>query len=184
MNKKILLHACCAPCCTVAAETLKKKEPSAEIAVYYYNPNIEPREESELRFRELDRYLLKKYREKIPCIEGSWDNNFWDRLVTPLKTSGEKGERCRLCYYIRLLKTFEFAVANGFSHVSTTLSTSPHKNFSWICELGKHLSSHFACEFVAEKWDFRRSVELSREYRLYRQNYCGCRHSFEERNSY
>lgn len=171
--KRLLLHACCAPCSTSALEKLSGYF-DGDITLFFYNPNIAPAEEMQKRLDELVLFSDKVYGDKAPVIVGEYDANDWLKLIGPLASTGEGGERCRLCYYLRLLKTFERAKELGFTHVSTTLSVSPYKNFEWLTDIGNTLAKHFGIEYIAEKWDYKRSKELSNQYGLYRQNYCGC----------
>ncbi|HQB10245.1 MAG TPA: epoxyqueuosine reductase QueH, partial [bacterium] len=94
---------------------------------------------------------------------------------------GERGFRCKICYYIRLLETFRKATEINATTVTTTLSISPYKNYEWIDEIGMLLSERFDIKWFLEKWDYKRSIELSKEYGLYRQKYCGCIFSAKER---
>jgi len=181
MRRHILLHACCAPCATAAIEILDK-EFDGDITVLYYNPNIAPRKEMETRFEELSRYLSERYGDKIPLIKGEYDAAEWMRRVAPLSASGEGGKRCFECYYMRLHYLFEKAKELGVTDVSTTLSISPHKDKKWLDEIGRLLEKYYHVSWYSHLWDYRRSVELSKEYNLYRQDYCGCIFSLKERN--
>lgn len=181
MNKKLLLHICCGPCATATLEELEQIF-DGEISGFYYNPNISPEKEMEDRYIEADRYFNERYGDKIKLIKGEYNFKDWYSQVAPLKTTGEGGMRCAICYYFRLKKTFEKAKELGYTHVSTTLSISPHKNLEWIKEIGDALGKEYKIEFIAKKWNYQRSIELSKEYNLYRQNYCGCAFSLMERN--
>ena len=152
------------------------------VTAFYYNPNISPQKEEAKRFIELEKYLKKRYKGQVGLTRGSYDFNEWNRLVEPLSLSGEGGLRCRVCYYLRLLKTFIKATKNGFNTVSSTLSISPYKNRKWLDETGMLLSEKYGIEWVVGDYSYKRSVELSKEYRLYRQTYCGCSFSIEERD--
>lgn len=181
--KKILVHSCCAPCTTATLEKIKKDRPVQSISVFYYNPNISPAEEEERRFSELETYLLRRYGPEIELIRGKYDNGSWNSLVGPLELSGEGGFRCKICYYLRLLETFRIAESRGMDLVTTTLSISPYKNFEWLDEIGRLLSKKTGIGWFLEKWDYKRSLEISKEYDLYRQKYCGCEFSMRERLS-
>lgn len=177
----ILLHACCAPCATAAIEILDASF-DGKISVLYYNPNIAPQKEMETRFNELKRYLLERYGDRIELIKGVYDAAEWMRRIAPLASSGEGGKRCFECYYMRLHYLFETARELGVTDVSTTLSISPHKDKAWLDEIGGLLATHYNVSWYSHAWDYRRSVELSKEYNLYRQDYCGCIFSLKERN--
>lgn len=179
MEQKIIVHSCCAPCTTATLEKIRNDH-NADITVFYYNPNIFPVEEENMRFSELKTYLEKKYGTEIGLIRGKYDSSHWNSLVEPLEMSGEGGFRCKVCYYIRLLETFRTAKETGAELVTTTLSISPYKNFEWLDEIGKLLSKKFEIGWFLEKWDYKRSVEISKEFGLYRQNYCGCEFSKKE----
>ncbi|MGI6393819.1 MAG: epoxyqueuosine reductase QueH [bacterium] len=175
-EKKVLIHSCCAPCTTATLEQILR-DYSSLASVFYYNPNISPQEEEQKRFIELKNYIEKRYDNKIEVIKGNYDFNNWDSLVEPVSESGEKGFRCKICYYIRLLETFKKAKEINAQAVTTTLSISPHKNYEWLDEIGTLLSKKFKIEWILHKWNYKRSIELSKEFNLYRQNYCGCRFS-------
>ncbi len=180
---KILMHACCAPCTTASLEEILEMT-KGEVTMFFYNPNISPKSEYEKRFDELKRYLNERYGEKVPLIKGEYDFSEWKRFIAPLASTKERGERCRICYYLRLLKTFEKAKELGFDAVSTTLTISPYKKYSWLRDLGTEMSKHFKIEYIVKKWDYKKSIKLSEEYSLYRQDYCGCAFSLKERNEY
>lgn len=177
--KKILLHTCCAPCSSASVEKLLSLD-DFEVTAFYYNPNISPQSEEEKRFKELERYLDERYQGEVGLIRGRYDFKDWNELISPVAESGEGGFRCRICYYLRLLETFKTAKENGFDAVSSTLSISPYKNREWLNEIGELLSKKFSIEWVDEDYDYRRSLDLSKEYDLYRQNYCGCAYSKAE----
>lgn len=182
MKTKILVHSCCAPCTTATLEKIISDH-NADIEVFYYNPNISPAEEEAKRFAELSSYLEKRYGGRIMLTRGKYDSERWNSLVAPLQFSGEGGFRCKVCYYLRLLETFNKAVEAGADLVTTTLSISPYKNYEWLDEIGILLSKKTGIGWFLEKWDYKRSVEISKEYGLYRQNYCGCEFSRIERLS-
>jgi epoxyqueuosine reductase len=183
MKSKILLHSCCAPCSTSTLEKIVRDNPVSDIIVYYYNPNIYPEQEEIKRFEELKNYIERRYEEKISLIKGDYDYSIWHSLVEPLSFSKEAGFRCRICYYLRLLNAFKTAKENRCTKVTTTLSISPYKKFEWLDEIGKILSLKYDIDWFLEKWDYKRSLSLSEEYGLYRQNYCGCSFSKEERDN-
>lgn len=182
MKERILIHSCCAPCTTAVLEKIKS-DFDADSAVFYYNPNISPESEEEKRFSELKNYIGKRYGAEVEVIRGKYDQVEWNSLVEPLSLSGEGGFRCKVCYYLRLLETFKKAEEIHATMVTTTLSISPHKNYEWLNEIGDLLSKKFNIKWFLQKWDYKRSVEISKEHGLYRQNYCGCEFSRIEREN-
>ncbi len=182
---KLLIHSCCAPCSSYVLEYLSKH---FDITLLYYNPNISPRSEFEYRARELERLvsempLDKKINVVIPEYN---DREFYDE-VNGMEDIPEGGERCFKCYEIRLKKAVRFAIENGFEYFTTTLSISPYKNAEKLNEIGERLAG----ESGKVKWlpsdfkkknGYKRSIELSRIYNLYRQDYCGCVFSKAERD--
>lgn len=173
--KKLLLHSCCGPCSTVVIERLKE---SFDLTVFYYNPNIEPKEEYEKRKVE-----QKKVCEAfgVFCVDSDWENKHWHEFVQGLENEREGGARCEKCFFCRLLKTAEYAKENGFDVFATTLSVSPHKNTNVINAVGENISKQTKLEFLPESFKkqdgYLRSVNLSKQFDLYRQNYCGCQFS-------
>ena len=168
---KLLLHACCAPCSSSVLEKLK----DYDVTVYFYNPNILPKEEYLRRQEELVNMLEKL---NIPYILDDYNNEDFRLAINGFENFPEKSERCKKCYYLRMEKTALLAKKLGFDYFTTTLSVSPHKNYAWILEIGKQLESLYGVKFYEEdfkkKDGYLRSLILSKEYGLYRQNYCGC----------
>ncbi len=171
-GKKLLLHSCCAPCSSSVLEFLL---PRIDITVYYYNPCIMPYEEYEHRLGEIRKLcgILS-----VPLIEGEYDNDEYLRLAKGLESAPEGGKRCENCFYMRLKKTAEEA-KNGFDMFCTTLTVSPHKNAALINEIGSAVASETGVTFLPSDFKKRngylRSIQLSKQYDLYRQDYCGCR---------
>ncbi len=170
--KKLLLHSCCGPCSTVVIERLKE---NFDVTVFYCNPNIEPEEE----------YLKRKAEQKKVCqhlkikfIDADYDNHNWREFVSGLENCKEGGARCEKCFVFRLNKTAKFAKENNFDIFASTLSVSPHKNTEIINKVGQEASKTFDIEFLPENFKkkdgYMRSIILSKEFKLYRQNYCGC----------
>ena len=182
MKEKILVHSCCAPCSTAVVESLTDSS-QRDLVLFYYNPNISPLEEEEKRYSELADYIEGRYKKAVSVIRGKYDHNEWRELIHPVHTSGENGFRCKLCYYLRLRESFKTAVSLKADAVTTTLSISPYKNYEWLDEIGQLLSKSYEIKWFLQKWDYKRSVDLSKEYDLYRQNYCGCEYSRAERGS-
>lgn len=173
MNKKnLLLHTCCAPCVTVPVERLRTEY---EITCFFYNPNIQPQEEYDKRLAEL-RNFTDQF--KIPLIIGEYDVDRWMALTQGFENEPEQGKRCKICFAMRLEKTAVFARENRFYCFTTTLTLSPHKDSNLINQIGiaqrQDDTIHFLQENFKKKDGYKRSLELSKDYNLYRQNYCGC----------
>jgi len=187
-KKKLLLHACCGPCSSAVLERLSE---FFAVTIYFYNPNIYPQAEYIRRKDELKKFLADFPQGKdISIIENFYEpNDFYTAInieqEPELKQEKERGERCRRCYHFRLQKTFEYAKEHGFDFFTTTLSRSPHKDSEKINTIGKILSQEstlpqFLYADFKKKNGFKRSLELSQEYNLYRQDYCGCFYSYTQ----
>ncbi len=170
--KKLLLHTCCGPCVTVPLERLRE---SFQVTCYFYNPNIHPRKEYQNRLEELKR-LLQQLDAEI--IVAEYDTRVWFDAVKGLEDEPEGGKRCEVCFRLRLEKTAQTAKEKGFDAFTTVMSISPHKNFKLLNEIGNELARKYGVEYIEanfkKKDGFKRSVELSKKYNLYRQDYCGC----------
>lgn len=177
----LLLHACCAPCSSYVIEYLNKY---FDITIYYYNPNIYPETEYMKRMNELKKFL-KETRYNIKFIEEDYIPDEYYKNIKGLEKLGERSERCYNCYKLRMEKACKFAKNNNFDYFTTTLSISPYKNSVWINEIGEKLSNKYNIKYLysdfKKKNGYKRSLELSKEYNLYRQDYCGCVYSLEER---
>ena len=183
-RKSLFLHSCCGPCSSAVIERLQK---FFDITVFYYNPNIFPRAEYEKRKDEQKRLIEKlneKTENKISFVEGDYETQAFAQAICGFENFPEGSERCKNCYRFRLEKTAKIAVEKEFDFFSTTLSVSPHKNSSWINEIlfeieeelikkGEKLRPLYA-DFKKEN-GYLRSLELAKEFDLYRQSYCGCR---------
>ena len=181
---RLLLHSCCAPCSSYVLEYLSEY---FEITVFYYNPNIYPDEEYDKRVLEQQTLIRKMhFRYPVSFIAGQYDKEKFYDMAKGLEYVKEGGERCRRCYELRLRKTAEIAAKEKFDYFTTTLSISPMKNADWLNEIGRSLEKEYPVKYLLSDFKksngYKRSVELSREYGLYRQNYCGCVFSFKERN--
>ena len=183
MSKRLLLHSCCGPCSTAVIERLLESGEYA-VTVYYYNPNITDPAEYEHRKAEQQRFLKEYCAEKgigIGFIEGDYDPQLFLDAAKGMEGLPEGGKRCRMCFELRLLSAAKLAKERGYDCFDTTLSVSPYKNYDVICEVGRQLEQAFGVEFLAgnykKKDGYRRSVELSKQYGLYRQHYCGCEFS-------
>lgn len=186
-HNRLLLHSCCAPCSSYVLVYLRKY---FKITVYYYNPNISFEEEYRKRVSEQKRFIeeLNKKRideYEIDCIDCPFDSTAFFEIARGLETVKEGGERCFLCYDLRLRRTAEFARANQFDYFTTTLSISPLKNAAKLNEIGQNLEKEYGIVYLLsdfkKKNGYKQSIELSKEYDLYRQDYCGCVYSKMER---
>lgn len=174
---KLLLHACCAPCSSYVLEYLSQY---FEITLYFYNPNIYPYSEFEFRADELKR-LVKEMGFNIDVIVEEYENQEFEKVASLYEDMPEGFIRCFNCYRLRLEKSVKYAKDNGFEFVTTTLSISPHKNAAKLNEIGEEISKEYGVEYLLsdfkKKNGYKRSCELSEQYNLYRQNYCGCIYS-------
>ncbi|MCH5204624.1 MAG: epoxyqueuosine reductase QueH [Oscillospiraceae bacterium] len=173
---KLLLHSCCAPCSSYCLEYLSRY---FSITVLYYNPNISPKEEFIKRAEEQQRLISQMNAENpVSLVVDEYDPNEFFEAVRGLEHIKEGGERCFVCYRLRLERAAKYAKEYNFDYFCTTLSISPLKNAQKINETGEELSEIYAVKFLPsdfkKKGGYQRSVELSREYGLYRQDYCGC----------
>ena len=173
---KILVHACCAPC---SSEVLNQLKEVADITIYYYNPNTYPYEEYLKRYEEFN-----KLPNEFQIINEDYDENEFLNEIKEYSHLGERSIRCYKCYALRLKKTAQKAKELGFDYFTTTLSISPYKNSKWINELGKKYEEEIGINFLYSDFKknegYKKSIILSKEYDLYRQEYCGCRYSLEE----
>ena len=172
----LLLHACCAPCSTYVLEYLSGY---FDITVYFYNPNIYPESEYFFRADELSRFVEDCYKNKaINVVCENYNSSEFYEAVKGRESDSEGGDRCRLCYELRLARSAEYAAANGFDYFTTTLSISPHKNAEWLNDIGKKCAEknniEYLCSDFKKKNGYKRSCEITNEYGMYRQNYCGC----------
>lgn len=178
----LLLHACCAPCSSHCLEFLSKY---FKITVFYYNPNISPKEEYLLRINEIKRFVKEfKGENEITLVEGNYEPERFFHAVKGLEKEPEGGKRCEVCFRLRLSEAAKIAKELNADYYTTTLSISPLKNAGLLNEIGKEEGSklgvsHLPSDFK-KKGGYPRSIELSREYNLYRQNFCGCVYSLEE----
>ncbi len=178
----LLLHSCCAPC---SSHCLSYLASHFKITVFYYNPNIYPEEEYFHRVAEQKR-LIEEIEAEYPVsfVEGNFDPREFYDAVKGLEHLCEGGERCFACYRLRLQKTAELAKERGFDYFTTTLSISPLKNAAKLGEisesLGKELDIKALPSDFKKKDGYKKSIELSKKYGLYRQNYCGCVFSKKE----
>lgn len=175
----LLLHSCCAPCSSYVLEYLGQY---FNITVFYYNPNIFP--ESEYTKRILEQQTLigqKRVKYPVSFIAGSYDKDRFYEMAKGLEHVKEGGERCLKCYELRLRESAWIAKSGGFDYFTTTLSISPMKNAARLNEIGLRLQEEYGVNYLIsdfkKKNGYKRSIELSKEYGLYRQDYCGCEFS-------
>lgn len=173
---RLFLHACCAPCSSYVLEYLSDY---FEITVFYYNPNISPKEEYEKRVEEIQRLIGEmQFSHPVTFLEGTYHPEEFYDMAQGLENVPEGGERCFKCYRMRMEEAARLAALGGYDYFTTTLSISPLKNAAKINEIGEELSGiyrvpHLPSDFK-KKNGYKRSIELSAEHELYRQNYCGC----------
>ena len=181
---KLLLHACCAPCSSYCIEYLSE---FFEITIYYYNPNIDTKEEYDYRYSELERYISEfKTKNPVHLINPGYNKEDFEIIAKGLENEPERGKRCLKCYRLRLQKSFLYAKENNFDYITTTLTLSPHKPSNIINEIGSELEKIYGVPYLysdfKKKEGYKRSIVLSREYNLYRQDYCGCEYSKRDRH--
>ncbi len=180
---KLLLHCCCAPC---SSATLERLQDEYEVDIYYYNPNIEPEAEFRKRAAEEERFV-REFRPDggVRVLTAEYDHGAFEEIARGREEMPERSERCYLCYELRMRKTAEYAKAHGYECFTTSLSISPYKSSRWINEIGERLERETGVRFLHSDFKkqngYKRSIELSKEYGLYRQNWCGCVYSKAER---
>jgi predicted adenine nucleotide alpha hydrolase (AANH) superfamily ATPase len=180
----LLLHSCCAPCSSYVLEYLSQY---FRITVFYYNPNIYPDSEYLMRVREQQEFI-RRFPAKYPIdfIEGAYDTARFYEMAHGMEELPEGGERCFRCYELRLRETAALAAERGYNYFTTTLSISPLKNADKLNEIGGMLAEEYGVSYLysdfKKKNGYKRSTELSREYGMYRQDYCGCVYSWRQRH--
>ena len=175
----LLLHSCCAPCSSYVLNYLSKH---FKITVLYYNPNISPKEEYEKRKQEQIRLIQEMpFENKVDIMDCDYDNDQFETLVKGLEEEREGGSRCFRCYRLRLEKTALLASQNHYDYFGTTLTVSPYKNSQKLNEIGYDLEQIYHIPYLysdfKKKEGYKKSIEFSKIYHLYRQNYCGCVYS-------
>lgn len=184
----LLLHSCCAPCSSYTIEYLSQY---FRITVLYYNPNISPESEYDHRIEEQQRFISElKTVNPVSFVAGEYDQQTFYNAVRGLENEPEGGARCMVCYRMRLERAAQMAAELGLDYFTTTLTISPLKRADKINEIGEEIAAQTGVKFLPSDFKKRggylRSIELSREYGLYRQNYCGCvfsKRQSEERNN-
>src|SRR5574344_1189549 len=183
IGKKLLLHSCCAPCSSYVITYLAEY---LNITVIYYNPNIEPLEEYLKRKEEQIKFINEvKTKYKVNFLNCDYDNDSFKKLAKGLENEKERGIRCHKCYLNRLEYTASVAKEKKYDLFTTTLSLSPYKDSIVLNNIGRLLEEKYGVKYLysdfKKKNGYKRSIELSKEYNLYRQNYCGCVYSKGEK---
>ncbi len=182
-GSSLLLHACCAPCSSAVLERLTSH---FKISILYYNPNITEEKEYQKRLDELRKFISKlNFKYQINIIDSRYEPKEFFKIAKGLEKEKEQGKRCYKCYELRLEETAKVAKEKNFDFFATTLTLSPYKKTSWLNEIGENLSEKYQANYLysdfKKKNGYKRSIELSKEYNLYRQDYCGCIYSKLER---
>ena len=172
---KLLLHSCCGPCSSYVITYLKDY---FDITILYYNPNIEPSEEYEKRKQEQIKLINKLNIPTLKLLDTEYENEEYRKYVIGHESDREGGHRCHLCYELRLNKTALLAKKHNFEYFGTTLTVSPYKNATILNKIGEDLSKEYNLKWLysdfKKKEGYKKSIELSKKYELYRQDYCGC----------
>nr|WP_207723308.1 epoxyqueuosine reductase QueH [Ruminococcus hominis] len=180
---RLLLHSCCAPCSSYVLEYLSQY---FEVTVFYYNPNIYPESEYTKRVLEQQKLISEmRFKHPVTFIAGNYDSEKFYNMARGMENVKEGGERCFKCYELRLREAAKIAKNGEYDFFTTTLSISPLKNAQKLNEIGMLLAEEYGIEYLLsdfkKKNGYKRSVELSEQYGLYRQDYCGCVFSMKER---
>ena len=187
---KILLHSCCAPCSSQVITLLTEY---FDITILYYNPNIYPKDEYIKRKEEQIKLINEiEHKKKIDIIDCDYENNIYENTIKGLENEPEGGKRCQQCFILRLEKTAQIAKKLNYNYFSTTLTVSPHKNSTIINNIGYELEKKYNIKWLPSDYKkeegYKKSIELSKKYNLYRQDYCGCKYSIrketQEKNNY
>ena len=183
VRPKLLVHSCCAPCSSYVLEYLNDY---FDITVLYYNPNISPKEEYEKRKAEQIRFIHERFsndntNNKVSFMDCDYESEKYTKIAKSLEKEPEGGMRCVECFRLRLDKTAELAKLYGFDYFVTTLSISPLKNAQLLNRIGLEISEKYGVSYLPSDFKkregYKRSIELSKKYGLYRQNFCGCVYS-------
>ena len=179
MNR-VLLHDCCAPCGAYVVEELKSR--GFEVLVYFYNPNIAPREEYDLRLEEMKKYCQKN---KVKMMVGNYEHDDWLEMIKGEEKAPERGRRCELCFMKRLSEAAQKAQEENCQYFATTLTISPHKDSEKINKIGHEIAPIYGLNFIDEDWKkndgYKKACDLSRAEGFRRQSYCGCEFSFRNK---
>lgn len=184
-GKTLLLHVCCAPCSSAVLERLGN---IFKITIFFYNPNIDTIEEYNKRLEELRKFIASfKTKYEVKLITADHRAEEFKRMAIGLENEPERGIRCYECYKLRLSETAKVAKENNFDYFATSLTLSPYKNSNWLNEIGENLQEEYQTNYLysdfKKKNGYKRSIELSKEYDLYRQDYCGCIFSRKQREN-
>lgn len=180
-KKTLLLHSCCGPCSTAVITRLKDY---FDITVFYYNPCLYPDSEFEKRLNEQIKFINQineSLENKIKIVAPAYEPNSFLTKTVGLENEPEGGARCKVCYADRLNATFQYAQQHNFDYFGTTLSVSPYKHADWLNEIGLKLETDKTKYLISDfkkKDGYKLSIDLSKKYQLYRQNYCGCKYSY------
>ncbi len=178
-KKRLLLHSCCAPCSSHVISYLTNY---FDITILYYNPNISPRSEYDKRKEEQIR-LIKEIDKtnKIDIIDCDYDNDIYESRIKGFEDCPERGNRCTICFDLRLSKTAQMAKELNYDYFCSTLTVSPYKNSKLLNEIGKQMEEKYGVTWLYSDFKkengYKHSIELSKKYNLYRQDYCGCKYS-------
>ncbi len=183
---EILLHTCCAPC---SSTCLKRLGDNFKITIFYYNPNITDEKEYQKRLEEIKRFTCEfKVKYPISIIEGKYEPKKFIEISKGLENEPERGRRCYKCYKLRLKETLKVAEENNFPYFTTTLTLSPFKNVDWLNEIGENISKNSNVKFLNSDFKkhngYKESIDYSKKYNLYRQDYCGCIYSKLEKDKH
>lgn len=178
----LMIHSCCAPCSSYVLEYLSEY---FKITIFYYNPNIYPESEYTKRILEQQKLIRDmKFRYPVSFLAGKYDKEKFYEMAAGMEDLKEGGTRCMKCYELRLTETARQAVAGEFNYFTTTLSISPMKNAQKLNEIGVRVGEEYGVKYLVsdfkKKNGYKRSIELSKEYGLYRQDYCGCEFSMRQ----
>lgn len=183
----VLVHSCCGPCSTAVVERIL---PDYDVALFFYNPNITEEDEYNKRLENQEKFVEKycadgKVKGKLTLIKPRFEPDVFLEKVKGFENSPEGGDRCSICIKMRMEKTAEYASMYSYEKFTTTLSVSPHKNYNLILSVGNTLALRYGLSFLSDNYrkmaGYQRSIELSKAYDLYRQSYCGCIFSKNER---
>lgn len=173
---KVLLHACCAVCAAAVIEKLQ--ESGHDVVVFFYNPNIFPREEYDVRRLDMENYCAD---QDLEFIEGAYDHKHWEQDVRGYENDLEGGARCDICISRRLAEAAQVTSEQNCDALATTLTVSPHKDVDMVNDIGHEMAGMYGVDFIDTVWrkdeGFKRALELARENDFYQQDYCGCEFS-------
>lgn len=183
VGKSLLLHVCCAPCSSAVLERLGSV---FKITIFFYNPNIDTIDEYNKRLLELEKFITSfKTKYPVSLISTEYRSEDFKEMAIGLENEPERGIRCYQCYKLRLSETAKVAEKNNFDYFTTSLTLSPYKNSKWLNEIGEELGKNIETNYLysdfKKKNGYKRSIELSHEFNLYRQDYCGCIYSRKQR---